>query len=504
MKNTLDKSKSPPPTQNPRAESLTLEDYRTFFESLDKNAISSATNAKGDIIYANDKFVEVSQYSREELLGQNHRIIKSGFHPPEFYKELWKTIASGRVWRGEIKNKAKDGTYYWVDSNIWPILGAEGKPAKYVSVRFLITEQKRVEGRLKAAKTYAENIIGTVREPLIVLSKALRVVSANRSFYTNFHVKPEETEGRLIYDLGNRQWNIPKLRTLLEEILPCSNSLQDFEVQHNFETIGQKTMLLNARKIIQEEEEELILLAFEDITERKELEKLLVRKEELEKSIKELDSFAYSVSHDLKAPLRGIGQVVDWFHNDFIDKLNDEQKENMNLLERRVGRMNGLIDGILRYSRLGRGGEVKEKIAFEKLVSDVVDSLQPPENIKVKVEGTLPTLSCVYVQMEQVFQNLISNAIHYMDKKNGEIKIGCRDKNFEWVFYVEDNGPGIAKEHFERIFQIFQTLNPRDEVEATGIGLSIVKKLVELNNGCIWLESEMGKGSTFFFSLPKG
>jgi light-regulated signal transduction histidine kinase (bacteriophytochrome) len=232
--------------------------------------------------------------------------------------------------------------------------------------------------------------------------------------------------------------------------------------------------------------------------------KVKQRTVELESTNQELDRFAYSVSHDLKAPLRGIGQVVDWIYEDFIDKSNDEQKENMKLMKARVGRMNDLIDGLLRYARVGRVQEMRTRVKLQQLVSDVIDSLQPPKTIEIVVEGEFPTLFCVNVQIEQVFQNLIGNAIRYMDKKMGRIRVGCYSNDLAWVFSVEDTGPGIAKEHFERIFQIFQTLKPRDEVESTGIGLSIVKKVVELHNGRIWVESEVGKGSTFFFTLPKG
>lgn len=131
--------------ERPMRNSLTDADYRAFFEALGKEVISSATDARGDIIYANDRFVEVSKYDRSELIGHNHRILKSGHHTPEFYKNLWKTISSGCVWRGEIKNRAKDGSYYWVDTSIAPIFGADGRPEKYVSVRFLITEQKDMQ-----------------------------------------------------------------------------------------------------------------------------------------------------------------------------------------------------------------------------------------------------------------------------------------------------------------------------------------------------------------------
>ena len=241
-----------------------------------------------------------------------------------------------------------------------------------------------------------------------------------------------------------------------------------------------------------------------EIANRKKLETALINnKVDLEKSLKELDGFAYSVSHDLKAPLRGIGQVVDWIYADFMDQSTAQQKEYMRLMKARVVRMDNLIDGLLSYAKVGRVGEMIQKADTKRLVSEVIDSLQPPETIEMIVEGNFPIVSCVYVQIEQVFQNLISNAVRHMDKKMGKIRIGCRENNLEWTFFVEDNGPGIARQHFERIFQIFQTLKPRDEVESTGIGLSIVKKVVELHKGRVWLESEVGQGSTFFFTLPK-
>lgn len=489
-----------------KSEPLSLGDYKSFFEALGKDVISSATNAKGDIIYVNDRFVEVSQYSREELLGKNHRIVKSGYHSPEFYRDLWKTISSGRVWRGEIKNIAKDGTSYWVDTSIVPALGADGKPEKYVSVRFLITEKKQVEETLRlsvwqvegmqqaldqfaiVAETDAQGKITYVNDQFCKVAKYSReelLGQDHRIINSKFHPKEFWQGLWLTIQQGNIWRGDIRNRAKDGEIYWV-----DAIIVPLMGSDGKPEKYLTIRTVI---------------TERKRAEaELARRKEELETSLKELDGFAYSVSHDLKAPLRGIGQVVDWLYEDLIDKVSGEQKENMHLMKARVGRMNDLIDGILRYSKLGRQGEVQEQVDLQTLVADVIDSIQPPEGIEVEIEKTLPTLSCVLVQIEQVFQNLVSNAIRYIDKKQGRIRIGCRQNDDEWVFFVEDNGPGIAKEHFERIFRTFQTLQPRDEVEATGIGLSIVKKLAELHNGRVWLESEIGKGSTFFFSLPKG
>jgi PAS domain S-box-containing protein len=241
-----------------------------------------------------------------------------------------------------------------------------------------------------------------------------------------------------------------------------------------------------------------------DISERKriaEQEALLMR--ELESANEELKNFAYVVSHDLKAPLRAIGSLADWLSADYADKFDAEGKEHMRLLVSRVHRMDSLIDGILLYSRVGRVKETAAPVDLDSLVREIIDLLAPPPNIAVTIETPLPTIVTEPTRIQQVFQNLLSNAIKYMDKPEGKIRFGCVAEGSEWKFSVADNGPGIEERHFDRIFQLFQTLVPRDKVESTGVGLSLVKKIVEMYGGRIWLESSMGEGSTFFFTLPR-
>ena len=147
--------------------------------------------------------------------------------------------------------------------------------------------------------------------------------------------------------------------------------------------------------------------------------------------------------------------------------------------------------------------EEKVKVNLKDLVAEVIDTLAPPENIEITVENELPEIACEEIRITQIFQNLLSNAVKYMDKPQGRIKIACAEENGFWRFSVADNGPGIEEKNFERIFRIFQTLSPRDEFESTGVGLTVVKKIVELYGGNIWVESNLGEGSTFFFTLPK-
>jgi len=354
-----------------------LKELADVKSALDEHAIVAITDPQGKIIYANDKFCAISKYSRAELIGQDHRIINSGHHPKEFMRDLWSTIGQGKVWKGEIMNRAKDGTVYWVDTTIVPFLGPEGKPAQYVAIRADITERKRAQER-------QNELMGELKE-------------------------------------------------------------------------------IN----------------------------------------EQLNQFAYVVSHDLKAPLRAISSLADWLITDYGDKVGEAGREQFNMLLGRTRRMNSLVDGILRYSRITRQHEERVSVDVNQMLKEVCEMLSPPPGIVVHAAPGLPTIECERTRMTQVFENLISNAIKYMGKATGEIYVGCEDTGSHWKFHVRDTGPGIEERYYEKIFQIFQTLAARDERESTGIGLAIVKKNIELSGGKVWVESKVGQGSTFFVQLAK-
>jgi len=240
-----------------------------------------------------------------------------------------------------------------------------------------------------------------------------------------------------------------------------------------------------------------------DISERKQAEERqaqLLR--EVEAANEELKNFAYIASHDLKAPLRAIASLADWISADYADKFDDDGKEQMRLLIGRVRRMDQLIDGILQYSRVGRIKEERVAVPLNPMLTEVIDLLAPPPHIQITVSA-LPTVVAERTRIQQLFQNLISNAIRYNDKPQGRIEVGAEAVDGMLHFHVRDNGPGIDPRHWERIFQLFQTLQPRDRSESTGIGLALVKKIVEMYGGRVWVESTLGEGSTFYFSLPK-
>ncbi len=234
------------------------------------------------------------------------------------------------------------------------------------------------------------------------------------------------------------------------------------------------------------------------------LAQIQLRQEELERSNRDLDQFAYVASHDLKAPLRAIATLSRWLEEDIAGKLSDEGREQMRLLRSRVQRMDSLIEGILRYSRAGRTDGQGEPVDVGELLGEVIELLAPPDGFEIRIGPGMPRLYTRRLRLSQVFSNLINNAIKYHHRENGRVEITVEPQDGYYEFSVSDDGPGIPRQHHERVFVMFQTLQPRDEVESTGLGLSLVKKLVEEEGGRVEVESEEGRGATFRFTWPAG
>jgi len=256
---------------------------------------------------------------------------------------------------------------------------------------------------------------------------------------------------------------------------------------------------------------EFLVESFIDISDRKKAEQTLQNlNKELEATIdklshanRELADFAHAAAHDLKSPLRAIGSLADILSIDYRGKLDKQGKEYLDIILSRTKRMSELISSILSYSEISNVVEQKEYTDLNIIVKEAISFVNVPENIEITIENQLPKVFCEKTRITQVLQNLIDNAVKYMDKSQGWIKIGCVEKDDRWKLSISDNGPGINKKYFGKIFQIFQTLARRDEREATGVGLAEVKKIVEAHNGKVWVESKLGEGSTFFFTLAK-
>jgi PAS domain S-box-containing protein len=247
-----------------------------------------------------------------------------------------------------------------------------------------------------------------------------------------------------------------------------------------------------------------VLAFIRDISERVEAEtKLKSYMRDLERINAELDQFAYVVSHDLKAPLRAINNLSEWIEEDIEDLLQGDTKDQFRLLRGRVHRMESLINGILSYSRAGRLKTNKEKFLVRSVVDDLCETFNAKKSIEFTFEGDAGLeLISEKITLIQILQNLISNGIKYGDKPEIKITIGWKQDSTGVEFFVRDNGPGISPEFHDKIFVIFQTLQSRDEFESTGVGLAIVKKIMDEKGGKIWIESTMTEGTTFFFTWP--
>lgn len=382
-----------------------------------------------------------------------------------------------------------------------------------------ITEPRKVERAVQEAGEYAESIVATVREPLLVLDADMKVVSANRPFYQTFKVSPEKAEGQSLYDMGNRQWNIPKLRELLEEVLPKNSTFDDFEVEHDFETIGRRIMLLNARGLYREgNKTRKILLAIEDITERKRAQDSLKKySERLEAMVNErtkdledaqeelvrkerlaiLGQLAGGVNHELRNPLGVIKNSV--YYLSMILPEDDKVQKHLGILEREVGTASRIVGNLLDIARVKAAVRVRTDLSG--LVQESLEQTLLEENLEVvtKLAGDLPPVFVDPEQIKQVVGNLIRNAAQAMSD-GGTLTIETARADGGAQVAVSDTGVGISPENREKIFQpLFTT-----KAKGIGLGLALAKELAEASGGMIDVESSPGRGSRFVVRFIEG
>jgi len=397
-----------------------------------------------------------------------------------------------------------------------------------------VTERKEIEAGLEKtrkelaiikkaadeAHEFAESVINTVREPLISLDQDLRVVTVSRSFYDFFKVKPEETVGQLIYDLGNKQWNIPRLRELLETILPEKTAFDNYEVEHDFATIGRRIMLLNARQIERRMgKERIILLAIEDITERKEIEAGLEKAhEELKELTTELkrvaqvkSEFLANMSHELRTPLNSINGFSEVLYDETFGPLNEKQRQYVNNVLTSGKHLLLLINQILDMAKVeaGKMKLVLSSLPMKSLLNEIsllVEEMVGKKKIKMLLEiaEDLPNIEADDLKVKEILYNLLSNAVKFTPE-GGKIGIRAKKADAEIEIVVWDTGVGIASENMDKIFEgFFRVDTPYSRLtEGTGLGLPLSKKLVELHSGKLSVESEgINRGTSVRFTLP--
>ena len=357
-----------------------------------------------------------------------------------------------------------------------------------------------------AASEFAESVINTVREPLIALDQDLRVVKVSRSFYEFFKVNPEETVGNLIYDLGNKQWDIPKLRELLETILPQKTTFDNYEVEHDFAAIGMRIMLLNARQIQRVlGKERIILLAIEDITEKKTMERVVVKtRDAAEAANKELEAFSYSVSHDLRAPLRSIDGFSKALLDDYQEKLDDTAKSYLDRVRKATQHMGHLIDDMLKLSQVTRSEFRHEFVDLSSMVRAIFEKLQqnnPDRRVDVIIQEGVFVNGDPYL-MQIALENLMDNAWKFTSRETRpQLEFGTTVKERKTACFIRDNGVGFDMAYVDKLFGAYERLHTHLEFSGTGIGLATVQRIINRHGGRVWAEAEVGKGATFYFTL---
>ena len=448
---------------------------------------------EGKITDTNEATVNITGIDREKLIGSD---FFDYFTEPQKAREVYQEVfAQGSVADSPLIVHHKDGKLTDVLFNGSVYKDDRGNVLGVVIVARDVTAQKVLQREREQTLSYAEGILGTMREPLLVLDKNLRVKSANDAFYATFSITRNETEGTLVYELKNRRWDTPQLREALEKILPQKSAFNDLEITFDFPVIGSKVMLLNGRRLIQSEKgEELILLAMQDITEQRVLQQ-------------RNDSFMSMASHELKTPVTTIKTLVQILQVQYEKSTDTRLVEYLTTIGRQIGQLTQLVADLLDVSKIKADKfELEEKVFdFDSLVKEIVTSCQllsPQHTITIQGD-TKAQVSGDRNSLSRVFINLIVNAIKYSPEADTIIvTLSHEQKNLS--VGIKDFGIGIAKGHQLKVFErFFQVGNDRGQSFAgLGIGLYISAAIVTQHRGNIWVESNEGKGSTFYFTIP--
>lgn len=427
--------------------------------------------------------------------------------------------------------KGKDT--WWLTS-LNPIKDEFNNVSRIIGTSLNINDRKQAETELAAEKIFIKALLDNLSDGIVACDRNGILNLFNRAT-REFHGLPQQaipaTEWANYYNLY-----LPDGKTKMSpEDIPLFRALQGESVRDVEMKIVPKQgkpldILANGNPIIDHQGKKIgAIVAMRDITARQQAEKALAKlNQELEARVKqrttqveqvnalllaatatlekrnqELDQFAYVTSHDLKAPLRAIANLSEWIESDLEDKLDDDTRHNMNLLRGRVHRLENLINGLLEYSRVGRVNSEPELVNVETMLKEIIDLLNIPDSCQIEISPSMPTFTTQLIPLQQVFHNLISNAIKHGGSNNDQIIISVEEHDLHYEFGVSDNGKGIDPKYHDRIFTIFQILEARDQCENTGIGLSIVKKAVENQGGKIRVESRLNEGTTFCFTWQK-
>jgi PAS domain S-box-containing protein len=466
---------------------------RDLFRDLCENAtdLIQSVTPEGRFLYVNRAWLDTLGYGREEVDGLT---VFDVIHPDsrEHCERVMRDVMRGeQAMRIEAEFRAKDGRKIAVEGTA-QCMFRDGNPVATSGIFRDVSDRARARDEL---------------DRLFNLSLDLLCIAGTDGYFKHINPAFERVLGYTRQELLSRsfiEFVHPDDRqgTLREvENLASGRLVVDFRNRYRARDGSFRWLAWRASPLA---DQGLIYAVARDVTDEKRMQELMARQSaELARSNADLEQFAYVASHDLRAPLRAIANLSEWIEEDMPAELPEKVKGHIEKLRRRVERMENLTEDLLRYSRVGHEPEEICHVDTAEMIRDLTSLLAPPDGFTVEVAPGMPVFETVKAPLEQVFRNLIGNAFKHHDRTAGTVVFACSDVDPWYEFSVRDDGPGIPEKHQETVFAMFRKLESRDRVEGTGIGLALVKRIVESHGGNVRLESKLGEGSTFRFSWPK-
>ena len=480
--------------------------------ALDQHAIVSITDLQGNITYANDKFCEISGYARSELLGANHRLVSSGYHPTSVFEGMWDDISHGRVWRGEVRNRKKSGDFYWVDATIIPLLGPDGLPEQYIAIRTNITTRKKIEARLAEQLHFVEVLLEATPTAIYLKDTQGRYLRFNKAFETLFGIQREEWIGKSVFDLvpGDAAAMIHEK----DQALFATGEIQTYEAGFTQLRTGEARDGLYWKAPLTDANGKVTALVGTvlDITDKNRFEQeLREAKRTAEAANQAKSDFLANMSHEIRTPMNGVIGMTELAMG---TRLDETQREYLTIVKNSAQSLMVILNDILDFSKIEAGKLQIEAVDFSlhELVNDTLKTLIPRAESKgLKIDVNVPVdlpaqVRSDPVRIRQVLTNLCDNAIKFTSEGGVSISIllnALEGAGTEVQFSVKDTGIGIPLEKQKGVFEAFSQADTSTtrKFGGTGLGLTISARLVQLMGGRIWIESTPGQGSTFHFTF---
>ena len=479
---------------------LTYQEDEQIRHLLEQHSFVLVTDTKGMMTYVSDSLCRISQYSRETLLGKNAGFMGSRYHSPAFFQDLWGTVKAGKIWRGRIRNRAKDGTYFWVDMMVTPLLNEAGVPTKFVGIRRDITETMRMESQL----AFQSHILAHVNEAVVGLDGDYRINFWNQGAERLYLHAAKDVLGKPLTEAYTPIW----IREQDEQEAYAALEKQGYcqiEIKHQLKNGNTKLVEVTTRVIYNEAgEQDGLLAVVRDITDRKQTEHNLQRTmRELQQRNNELDNYVYKVSHDLRGPLSSMQGLLNLMQHEPDTEVKDHY---LRLLEDRVIKLDTVILSILQHARLLNEEITYAPIDFQTLIASNSEEFayhahREKINITTEITGH-PTFYSDTFRINLIIKNLISNSVKYLDlhRESSFLHFQVRISPQEAIITVQDNGIGIDEQLLPRIFNMF--FRGTSISEGSGLGLYIVRQAVNKLQGHITVSSQRREGTTFVITLP--